>query len=106
MDGDNFSRFKALDTTGTAHQGAPRRLGTKVASPQGMVPRQASLVPTAGERDTQGLGVRPILLIVDDDDDVRALTSNLLCAGGYAVLEACEGADALNQLRGAAHPHP
>jgi CheY-like chemotaxis protein len=78
------------------------RSGMKVASTQGMVPRQASLQPTTGEQDTLGLGVRPMLLIVDDDDDVRALISNLLYAGGYAVLEACEGADALNQLRGAA----
>jgi CheY-like chemotaxis protein len=67
-----------------------------------MVPRQASPQPTTAEQDTLALGVRPILLIVDDDDDVRALISNLLHAGGYAVLEARDGADALAQLRGAA----
>jgi CheY-like chemotaxis protein len=80
---------------------APMRLpGMKVASTQGMVTRQAQ--PTTGEQDSLALGVRPILLIVDDDDDVRALIGNLLHASGYAVLEACDGADALAQLRGAA----
>jgi twitching motility two-component system response regulator PilH len=67
-----------------------------------MVPRQASPQPATGEQDTSALGGRPILLIVDDDDDVRALISNLLHASGYAVVEARDGADALAQLRGAA----
>lgn len=42
------------------------------------------------------------MLIVDDDDDVRALISTLLHASGYAVLEARDGADALAQLCSAA----
>lgn len=73
----------------------------KVASIQGMVPRQPTSEPSTGEQDTLGPGVRPMLLIVDDDDDVRALISSLLHAGGYAVLEARDGAHALDQLRSA-----
>jgi CheY-like chemotaxis protein len=44
------------------------------------------------------LGLPPTLLIVDDDDDVRVLLSDLLRVGGYAVMEAHDGADALAQL--------
>jgi CheY-like chemotaxis protein len=102
MDGEMFRASTPWHTTVIADQGAPTRSGMKVASTEGMLPRQASPQPTTGEQDTLGLGVRPMLLIVDDDDDVRALISNLLCAGGYAVLEACDGADALDQLGGAA----
>jgi CheY-like chemotaxis protein len=92
----------ALDTEVIANSRRTDAPGMRVASTQGMDPRQASSQPTTGEQDTFGLGVRPMLLIVDDDDDVRALISNLLHAGGYAVLEARDGADALDQLRAAA----
>jgi CheY-like chemotaxis protein len=74
----------------------------KIASTQGMTPRKASPQPTKVPCLPVALGIRPILLIVDDDDDVRALISDLLHASGYTVLEAHEGADALAQLRGAA----
>jgi CheY-like chemotaxis protein len=74
----------------------------KVARTQGMVLLPPSVQPTIGEQETLALGPRPILLVVDDDDDVRVLISDLLHAGGYAVMEARDGADALAKLHGAA----
>src|ERR1044071_9124616 len=67
----------------------------------GMSRLQPSVLPTKGEQETLTLGVRPILLTVDDDDDVRILISDLLHRAGYAVMEAREVAEALAQLHGA-----
>lgn len=72
------------------------------APTQGMVPLQPPAQPTMGEQETLASRLRPILLIVDDDDDVRGLISDVLHAAGYSVMEAREGADALAQLRCAA----
>jgi len=73
-----------------------------VASMHGMSTLQPSVLPTKGEQETPTLGLRPILLIVDDDDDVRILISELLHTAGYAVMEARDGAEALAHLHGAA----
>jgi two-component system, chemotaxis family, chemotaxis protein CheY len=49
-------------------------------------------------RPVEAAGERSIVLIVDDDEDVRFSTSGVLCAVGYDVIEACDGADALVRL--------
>ena len=72
-----------------------------VASMHGMSILQPSELPTKGEQERLTLGLRPILLIVDDDDDVRILISDLLRTAGYAVLAARDGAEALSHLHGA-----
>jgi CheY-like chemotaxis protein len=72
-----------------------------VASMHGMSTLQPSVPLTRGEQETPTLGLRPILLIVDDDNDVRILISELLHTAGYAVIEARDGAEALAHLHGA-----
>src|ERR1044071_10347519 len=67
----------------------------------GMSPLQPSVLPTKGEQETPTVGLRPILLIVDDDDDIRILIRDLLHTAGYAVMEARDGAEALTHLHGA-----
>jgi len=68
----------------------------------GMSTLQPSVLPAKGEQETPTLGLLPILLIVDDDDDVRILSSDMLRTAGYAVMEAHDGAEALAHLHGAA----
>jgi two-component system chemotaxis response regulator CheY len=43
---------------------------------------------------------RPVVLVVDDDKDIRDLLSDALTAEGYAVVSARHGAEALERLRG------
>ncbi len=43
----------------------------------------------ASERD------RPLILVADDDDDIRVLVSLRLGRAGYEVVEACDGEEAL-----------
>lgn len=45
-----------------------------------------------------------VVLVVDDDEDVRFSTSSLLRATGYGVIEACDGADALVRLHATIPP--
>jgi len=40
----------------------------------------------------------PTALVADDDEDMRALVASVLVAEGYRVLEACDGAELLEQL--------
>jgi CheY-like chemotaxis protein len=42
-------------------------------------------------------------LVIDDDDDARELLADILTKAGYTVLTACNGRDALAELR---HVHP
>lgn len=44
------------------------------------------------------------ILVVDDDDDIRATLSELLAADGYPVATAANGRDALEYLH--SHDHP
>lgn len=46
-----------------------------------------------------------IILVVDDDDDVREAVSSALDEEGYRVLVARDGADALEVIRGAPPPN-
>ena len=43
----------------------------------------------------------PQILVVEDDDAIRGLVSDVLRDDGYLVREATNGAEALEQLRGA-----
>lgn len=52
----------------------------------------------------QGMASAIHALIVDDDDDLRGSLRYLLEMDGYEVLEARDGAEALNILRTAAQP--
>ncbi len=54
-------------------------------------------VPAAGVPPAEAPGGRAVLL-VDDEDDVRAVAARILSGGGYAVLEASHGAAALDLL--------
>jgi CheY-like chemotaxis protein len=47
---------------------------------------------------TVSLGVMAAILVVDDDDPVRAMMSQLLRARGYTILEARNGKEALDKI--------
>jgi EAL domain-containing protein (putative c-di-GMP-specific phosphodiesterase class I)/FixJ family two-component response regulator len=49
---------------------------------------------------TTDLGDRPVVLVADDDADIRALFSAVLSAAGFEVIQAVDGADALARLAG------
>ena len=44
------------------------------------------------------------ILVVEDDEDVRVVVSDMLRARGYRVSEACDGVDALQVLKDSADP--
>lgn len=46
----------------------------------------------------------PIILLVEDDEDVRTSVADMLRLAGYDVRESCDGLDALEHLRGMAAP--
>jgi CheY-like chemotaxis protein len=48
--------------------------------------------------------MRPVILIVDDDEDVREIVSIVLEANGYETMAAADGVDALEKLREGAKP--
>jgi CheY-like chemotaxis protein len=41
---------------------------------------------------------RPVVLVADDDREIRSLFSTVLSAAGFEVVEAVDGADALARL--------
>jgi hypothetical protein len=47
----------------------------------------------------QATPLHPVVLVVDDDPDVRTQTESLLTAHGYHVLTAAHGRDAFDRLR-------
>jgi DNA-binding NtrC family response regulator len=48
-------------------------------------------------------GVRPTVLLVEDEPDTLQLIAEALTAGGFAVAQAATGADAIERLRGFAY---
>jgi FixJ family two-component response regulator len=42
---------------------------------------------------------RKVILVVDDDEDVRELTVGLLSSRGYKVRSACNGKEGMDELR-------
>lgn len=46
-----------------------------------------------------GEGVRPLVLVADDDDDILELVSYILSGAGYDVVVAHDGAEALELAR-------
>jgi CheY-like chemotaxis protein len=46
----------------------------------------------------------PIVLVVDDDDDIRECFRELLERNGHAVAEARNGSEAISYLRSGPHP--
>lgn len=51
------------------------------------------------EREKQVLGGRGTILLVEDEAGVRELASQFLRTGGYSILEASEGPEALNLVK-------
>jgi two-component system response regulator MprA len=49
-------------------------------------------------------GDAPIVLVVDDHEDVRMALEALFVSQGLAVVSACEGEEALDRLRGGLRP--
>jgi two-component system cell cycle sensor histidine kinase/response regulator CckA len=47
--------------------------------------------------------MKPFVLVVEDDDDVRETLELILKSGGYEVLTAADGLDAMAILRGHEH---
>jgi two-component system, cell cycle sensor histidine kinase and response regulator CckA len=54
------------------------------------LPQLSTAVPTRG---------RETIVLVEDDSSVRSLTLRMLVNGGYTVIEAANGADALDTIR-------
>lgn len=63
-------------------------MGTSVATSGAVTTRDAGSSVATG----------PEVLVVDDDDDLRELYAEVLRAGGYAVVEAASGEDAITRL--------
>jgi CheY-like chemotaxis protein len=68
------------------------------------LPRSTKAAPLSGEpqKEKPIAGGRETILAVEDEPGVRNLASDFLKAGGYHILEAAEGADALKLVN--AHP--
>src|SRR5690606_33272653 len=54
---------------------------------------------TAARHNTRVMQVPPTVLVVDDDDDVRALAVTILHDAGYRALPACNGDSAMTLLQ-------
>ena len=55
--------------------------------------------PSFDDEEPITAGRRPRVLVVDDDDDMRALVASALSSDGYRVTEARDGSDALDMMR-------
>jgi CheY-like chemotaxis protein len=82
-------------------------LGTHIASVF-LAEGWAELVPddraVAAPPRPVGAIIGRLVLVVDDDPDVRLLTENLLTAHGYEVVLAVHGKDAIQRLRNQCSP--
>jgi PAS domain S-box-containing protein len=67
-----------------------------------LLPRAAEeeAAPAAPDRPEPGQGAGATVLLVEDEETVRSLTRRVLWRGGYHVLEAADGEQALDLARG------
>ncbi|HEY2016080.1 MAG TPA: response regulator [Bryobacteraceae bacterium] len=56
-------------------------------------------IPKVEPRET-GTDRFPCVLVVDDDPSVRELLTDTLSEGGFTVLEAADGREAIHQIKG------
>jgi CheY-like chemotaxis protein len=58
----------------------------------------------AATKDQQPPAGRSVVLVVDDDFDIREALSDVLASEGYSVVTAADGGEALETLRGGIRP--
>jgi CheY-like chemotaxis protein len=58
----------------------------------------------AATKDPDPTAARSVVLVVDDDFDIREAMSDVLVSEGYSVLTAADGSEALETLRGGIRP--
>jgi CheY-like chemotaxis protein len=58
----------------------------------------------AATKDPDSPAGPDVVLVVDDDYDIREALSDVLASEGYSVLTAADGGEALDQLRGGIRP--
>jgi CheY-like chemotaxis protein len=92
-----------LPADGARAQGADAHLPKPVQRPQLMsiIREMLSDAPSA---DLELTRPTPMVLVVDDDPDTRTAVLELLEENGYQVMQAANGEEAENLLRGASRP--
>lgn len=68
------------------------------------VPVDEPATSASPSADAGGLAPRPMVLVVDDDADIRAGMIDILEGAGYKVATAANGAEALTMLQGGLRP--
>src|SRR3954462_7575246 len=58
----------------------------------------------AATKDSDPPAGREVVLVVDDDFDIREALSDVLASEGYSVVTAADGREALERLRGGIRP--
>jgi two-component system, chemotaxis family, chemotaxis protein CheY len=58
----------------------------------------------AATKDPDSSSRRSVVLVVDDDFDIREALSDVLASEGYSVVTAADGEEALDRLRGGIRP--
>lgn len=88
IDGVSLDNFRA---------GMVYDLGTSLSS---VFLAEGWAVPVEGHHGTTSSpdGMSALVLVVDDDTDLRRLTASVLACNGYKVIEAQHGREALGQL--------
>jgi CheY-like chemotaxis protein len=58
----------------------------------------------AAKKDRDSSARQSVVLVVDDDYDIREALSDVLASEGYSVVTAADGSEALDRLRGGIRP--